>query len=127
MTIRAKALLLSLIFTGNSLVVCHCSATAAGASSSGSAFPHGHCCCSQKAAPCKDRSDCPGTQAVKFHLLEKKAAASVRLSPAHVEVITRDYFVPVVEGRLAQQSYPSLYLHPHSPPDRLALHQCYLI
>jgi hypothetical protein len=123
-TIRIKALLLSAIFTGNFLVVCHCSAAAG---SSATAGMHGYCCCHQKARPCREKNRCPGTQAVKFNLMEKKAAATVHLSPADATVITRGYAVPAVGGRAVRHNASSINLPPHAPPDRLALYHCYLI
>jgi hypothetical protein len=123
-TIRIKALLLSTIFTGNFLVVCHCSAAAGSSTSAGM---RGHCCCHQKARPCREKNRCPGTQAVKFNLMEKKAAATVHLSPADVTVITRDYVVRAVGGWAGRHNASSIDLPPHEPPDRLALYHCYLI
>jgi hypothetical protein len=66
-------------------------------------------------------------QAVKFNLLEKKAAATIQMSAIDAVVLTPEYVVPAVEGRLAQRNAFSSYLSPHAPPDRLALYHCYLI
>jgi hypothetical protein len=66
-------------------------------------------------------------QAMKFNLLEKKAAATVHLDAAGVPVITRDYFVSIVAGREMPRCYSSRYLPPHAPPDRLSLYHCYLV
>jgi hypothetical protein len=88
---------------------------------------HAHCCCRQKTPPCKSAKGCPGMQAVKFNLLEKKAAATVRLNMVDAMVVSPEFVVPAVEGGLAQRNASSCYLPPHAPPDRLALYQCYLI
>ena len=126
-TIRLKAFFLSAIFTGNFLVVCRCSAGAVGSSDLvRMGAIHMHCCCRQKAMPCKDKKSCPGTQAVKFNLLEKKAAATVQVSPADGMVKLR-YIVPAIEGRLVQVNTSFCPLPPYPPPDRLALYRCYLI
>jgi hypothetical protein len=128
-TIRIKALFLTAIFAGNFFAVCRCSGEAAAAPSvfMGMNGKHAHCCCRQKTPPCKDAKRCPGMRAIKFNLLEKKAAATVQLSAVGATVLTPEYVVPEVEGRLAQRSASSSYLPPNSPPDRLALYQCYLI
>jgi hypothetical protein len=126
-TIRLKAFFLSAIFTGNFLVVCRCSAGAVGSSDlvcMGGV--HTHCCCHQKAMPCRRKKGCPGTEAVKFNLLEKKAAAKVRVSPADM-MLTPGYIVPATEGRLVQVNTSFCPLPPYPPPDRLALYRCYLI
>ena len=116
--IRIKALFLLAVFAGNFFGVCHCSAAMVDST---------HCCCHKTAQPCKETSNCAGTQAVKFNLLEKKAAATVCLNPVDAILVPRDFVVPAVEGRLAQRNASSWYLPPHAPPDRLALFQCYLI
>ena len=64
---------------------------------------------------------------MKFNLIEKKAATTVNLAAVGATVITRDYFVPIVEGKEMPRCYSSRYLPPHAPPDRLALYHCYLI
>jgi hypothetical protein len=66
-------------------------------------------------------------QAVKFNLLEKKAAAKVRVGPVDAVLVMRGYVVPGVEGRPVQPNAFSCYLQPHAPPDRFALYHCYLI
>ena len=66
-------------------------------------------------------------QAVKFNLLEKKAAATVQVRAADALLITRDYIVLPVEGRVARRDASLFDLPPHAPPDRLALYHCYLI
>jgi hypothetical protein len=66
-------------------------------------------------------------QAVKFNLLEKKAAAKVRVGPVDSVLVTRGNVVPGVEGRPVQSNAFSCYLSPHAPPDRLAFYRCYLI
>jgi hypothetical protein len=66
-------------------------------------------------------------RAVKFNLLEKKAAAAVQVRPAEPIMITRDYAFLPVEGRMARHRVSSFHLSPHAPPDRLALYRCYLI
>ncbi|HUB60556.1 MAG TPA: hypothetical protein VL978_07640 [Puia sp.] len=135
--IRIKALFLAAIFTGNFLVVCHCSA----AERRVSAAMQGCTCCPQKAVPCTHKvvpcpqkavpcmpgKPCPGMQAVKFNLLEKKTAAKICLGPVEAMVFIPRYMVPAVEGRLARRNVSSWYLPPHAPPDRLALYQCFLI
>jgi hypothetical protein len=88
---------------------------------------HAHCCCQKKASPCKDKKGCPGMQAVKFNLLEKKAAAKVRVGPLDAVHVTRGYVVPGVEGGPAQSNAYCCYLSLHAPPDRLAFYHCYLI
>jgi hypothetical protein len=98
--IRIKALFLSVIFAGNFFAVCPCAA--------------------------KDATGCPGKQAVKFNLLEKKAAGMVEVSPADA-IGTLGYLIPVIEGRLVWVSTSSWCLPLHAPPDRLALYHCYLI
>jgi hypothetical protein len=123
-TIRIKAFLLTAIFAGNFLVVCHCSATA-GACSDFAARQH--CCCRQKTRPCREKSDCPGMRAVKFNLMEKKVAGPVHLNLVAAASDVRDYIVPVMEGRLTQRNYSSNYFYQHSPPDRLAFYHCFLI
>jgi hypothetical protein len=65
--------------------------------------------------------------AVKFNLLEKKAAAKVRVGPADAVPVMRGYVIPGVEGGSAKSNAFSCYLSPHAPPDRLALYHCYLI
>jgi hypothetical protein len=128
--IRIKALLLSAIFAGNFFAVCHC---AAGAVASTSAIMrmngnYTHCCCRQKRTiPSEDGKRCPGTRAVKFNLLEKKAAATIGVNPAEVISVAREYNVPAIEGNGTEPSVPSWYLPPHAPPNRLALYQCFLI
>jgi hypothetical protein len=127
--IRIKALFLSVIFASNFFSVCHC---ACGAVASTSAIMrmngnYTHCCCRQKKTiPCKDAKGCPGTRAVIFNLLEKKAAASVGLSPADA-MGTLGYLVPVIVGRLVRVNTSSWCFPPHAPPNRLALYHCYLI
>jgi len=66
-------------------------------------------------------------QAVKFNLLEKKAAPTVRLIPADATVVARDPVDPVVEDRLPRNNVSSHYLPLYAPPDRLALYHCFLI
>ena len=123
--IRIKAALLSVIFTANFVVVCHCSA--ADDRSAVSSAMRGHCCCSRKAPPCKDTNRCPGTQAVKFNLLEKKAAATVHVRPAGLIAVAREFDVSPVDGSVVRHIVSSFDLPPHAPPDRLALYHCYLI
>jgi hypothetical protein len=127
--IRIKALFLSVIFAGNFFAICPC-ATGAAASASALMRMNGNypsCCCRQKKTiPCKDAKGCPGTQAVKFNLLEKKAAGTVVVSPADATG-TLGCLVPVIEGTLVRVNISSLCLPPHAPPDRLALYHCYLI
>jgi hypothetical protein len=128
-TIRIKAIFLSAVFAGNFLVVCHCSAVAAAGPLAFMRMNgnHAHCCCRQKKTiPCKDAKGCPGTQAVKFNLLEKKAAGAVEVGPADA-IGTLSYLVAVIEGRLVRVNISSWCLPPHAPPDRLALYHCYLI
>jgi hypothetical protein len=88
---------------------------------------HAHCCCRQKSLPCKDAKGCPGTQAVKFNLLEKKAAPTVRLNPAEAAVSTRYLVDPIVEDPQLRNNVSSHYLPLYAPPDRLALYHCFLI
>jgi hypothetical protein len=122
--IRIKALLLSVIFTGNFLIVCHCSASA---TAPGMAMTRQHCCCPQKTRPCKGDSDCAGNRAVKFNLVEKKAPASVQLGAPDFIPVSRDFWCPVAgrQGEKRSDFFPPPSLH--SPPDRLAFYHCYLI
>jgi len=134
-TIRIKALLLLMIFTGNFLVICHCSAAAAAPTPSGAM--HRHCCCKERAAagssagaehPCKDKNSCPGRQAVKFNLSEKQVAAAVHAGPLFATLITRDFMIPVPFGHaIAAQKYQQQDFSKHSPPDLLALFHRFLI
>jgi hypothetical protein len=126
-TIRIKALFLLAVFAGNFFVVCRCSAAVASSVLMRMNPVHAHCCCRKKTLPCKDKKDCPGMQAVKFNLLEKKAAAKVRVGPVDAVLVTRGYVIPGVEGRAVRSNAFSYYLSPHAPPDRLAFYRCYLI
>ncbi|HTR31113.1 MAG TPA: hypothetical protein VMH27_17700 [Puia sp.] len=124
-TIRIKAALMSVIFTGNFLVVCHCPAVPSGPTRS--ARMPGHCCCKRNAQPCKEKNDCPGTQAVKFNLMAKRVAPSVmanagdavRSTPVRHDWSTRCPSTP--------RSWYALPRSLHSPPDRLALYRCFLV
>lgn len=124
-TIRLKAMLLSVVFTGIFLVVCHCSTAVSGPTCS--PRMSGHCCCSRNAQPCKSTNDCPGTQAVKFNLMAKKVAASVQANAADAAAFTpRGYNRP---GAVCPAILPSCCfpLPLYSPPDRLAFYHCYLV
>lgn len=66
-------------------------------------------------------------QAVKFNLLEKKAAPTFLLGSEQAILVVRNVVVAAAAGRLTQRASSSFYLSPHAPPDRLALYQCYLI
>src|SRR5579863_9197286 len=92
--IRIKALFLSAVFAGNFFGVCHCSAAVVdstavvnSAASMRMNGKKGHCCCHKAAQPCKETRNCPGTHAVKFNQLEKKAAATVCLSPSNAMLV----------------------------------------
>jgi hypothetical protein len=122
-TIRLKAFLLSVIFTGNFLVVCHCSA----ATGPGRVGMRQHCCCRQRTQPCKGADDCPGKQEVKFNLMEKKVAGPVHLNPVAALLEVTDYMAPVAAARWIKRKYATPYFYHHPPPDRLALFHCYLI
>jgi hypothetical protein len=126
-TIRIKALFLLAVFAGNFFVVCRCSAAMASSALMRMNPVHAHCRCQKKTLPCKDKKDCSGMQAVKFNLLEKKAAAKIRVGPVNAVQVTRGYFISGVEGRPVQSNAFSCYLSPHAPPDRLAFYRRYLI
>jgi hypothetical protein len=124
-----------MIFTGNFLVICHCSADAAVPAPSGAM--HRHCYCNDRLAagssaaaehPCKDKNSCPGTQAVKFNLSEKQVAAAVHAGPLFATLITRDVMIPVLVGHaIAAQKYQQQDVSKHSPPDLLAFFHRFLI
>lgn len=125
LTIRIKAFLLTAIFAGNFLVVCHCSASDAGPSVP-APVPDG--CCCKKSHPCKEPKRCPGTQAVKFNLLEKKAAAEVQLGPNDGVPVTRVYGpAAAVRGGTDCRGSSAFLMPLHAPPDRLALYHFYLV
>jgi hypothetical protein len=127
--IRIKALFLSVIFASNFFAICPCAASAVASTSAfmrmNGNYTH-RCCRQKKTIPCKDAKGCPRTQAVKFNLLEKKAAGTVEVGPAGA-IGTLGYLVPVIEGRLVRVNISSWCLPPHAPADRLALYHCWLI
>lgn len=128
--IQIKAFFLMAIFASDFFAVCRCPGEVSAALSSFMRMKgkYAHCCCCQKAPPCKGEKRCPGMQAVKFNLLEKKAAATVCLNPVDaMAVLMPGYAVPMVEGVPAQRNVSSWYLPPHAPPDRLVLYHCFLI
>jgi hypothetical protein len=126
-TIRIKALFLLAVFAGNFFVVCRCSAAETSLASMRMNSVYAHCCCQKTTSPCNDKRGCPGMQAVKFNLLEKKAAAKVRVNPVGMALVIRGFVIPGVEGGLAKPNAFSRYISPHAPPDRLTLYHCYLI
>ena len=117
-TIQWKALLMLTVFAANFMVVCHCSARAAG-----------HACCVKKEhkPPCKDAGGCTGAHAVKFNLTEKQASSKIQIDPLYAVMHAPQ---PVLIASPADEiDYPCPQKLPprYSPPDLLSLYQCFLI
>ena len=130
-TIQWKALMLSIIFTANFSVVCHCSAHAA-------PMALRHSCCGnhrqddtkgpdQRAShrSCDDKGGCPAIHAVKFNLLEKQVPSVVHAVPLFAALLTTHFII--IPEFLPTRSGDCPYLHKHPPPDLQALYQRFLI
>ena len=116
--IRWIAGLLLVAFTANFTVFCHCAAAVARLQCSAAARPH--CCCEKKAPT----GPCHGTQAVKFHLLEKQLADHVDLAPAPIILLAA---VPISQRSIEIPTPVSPNCPKHPPPDLLLLQQRFLI
>jgi hypothetical protein len=104
---RVIALLLSLVFTANFTVFCHCA----------TAQKHS-CCCEKKTKPCNS------AQAVHFNLTEKQLADNIQAAP--LPVIELFIQQPVLQSApLPAPTTPDPVKHP--PPDILAFQHRLLI
>jgi hypothetical protein len=110
--IKWKVLIMLVSFTASFTVFCHCEKASS--------------CCEKKTSQKKDDHGCQGMQAVKLNLQEKQAVAAFHLEALPMVLVERGTGGQVLCAR-AESGFSVFWSYKHSPPDRLALYQCFLI